>query len=89
VCVEQIGRFDQECLLLGLEVGEWFFGGPVCSLSGSESSLRGKPVTPTKTVVFTRYSRGEPKTRVRRRKLAGNHVKGDAWIEAASGSRSP
>jgi hypothetical protein len=30
VFVEQIGCFDRVCLLLGLEVGEWFFGGPVC-----------------------------------------------------------
>jgi hypothetical protein len=26
VFVEQNGRFDRECLLLGLEVGELFFG---------------------------------------------------------------
>jgi hypothetical protein len=30
VFVEQIGCFDRVCLLLGLEVGEWFSGGPVC-----------------------------------------------------------
>jgi hypothetical protein len=30
VFVEQIGCFDRVCLLLGLEVGEWFFWGPVC-----------------------------------------------------------
>jgi hypothetical protein len=30
VFVKQIGCFDRVCLLLGLEVGEWFFGGPVC-----------------------------------------------------------
>jgi hypothetical protein len=30
VFVEQLDCFDPECLLLGLEVGEWFFGGPVC-----------------------------------------------------------
>jgi hypothetical protein len=30
VFVEQIGCFDRVCLLLGLEVGEWVSGGPVC-----------------------------------------------------------
>jgi hypothetical protein len=30
VFVEQIGCFSRECLLLGLEVGEWIFWGPVC-----------------------------------------------------------
>jgi hypothetical protein len=33
VFVEQIGCFDRECLLLGLEVGEWFFGDLSVSLS--------------------------------------------------------
>jgi hypothetical protein len=38
VFVEQIGRFDQVCLLLGLEVGEWCFGDLSVSLSGVKSS---------------------------------------------------
>jgi hypothetical protein len=33
VFVEQIGCFDRVCLLLGLEVGEWFFGDLSVSLS--------------------------------------------------------
>jgi hypothetical protein len=34
VFVEQIGCFDRVCLLLGLEVGEWFLGELSVSLSG-------------------------------------------------------
>ena len=30
--VEQIGCFDRVCLLLGLEVGEWFYGGTCLSV---------------------------------------------------------
>jgi hypothetical protein len=59
VCVEQMGCIDQECFLLGLEVGEFFWDLSV-SLSGVVSSGGGAVILPIFWYSFLRGLPGWP-----------------------------